>query len=392
MNSIVVQLMLAAPHKESYATVVFAPELLGAHMQRGFRSASAAAQETQSACAAAVLGKALKSVDPSRARTVIVQGLLPSARRLLTDGGLWNLTETTEPLTSTSFKNALWMLPFGRVMYFDADLLPLEGADLQRAWSTPGRLLAQRDTGGVHRLSRCFNSGLMLLTPSLRSAGAVKDAAAAADTLSMEPYAYLTWRSLNSAAETRYNFSRCPLPPGSEQIPLNAHFKTWVDMPLAQANPWSCGGRGDSAKNFFGLDAYHAMLHTLPPHLGRHCTAAVAGRGQCKLPLSLRIGRSVFHAHPSSVCNNVHSLFAQQWWRHFSELPVLTRRVCSQAYNTPRREANETFHSHCCRGRSAQSAHRQFVCPKCAPASRPAKRAKNNSAMATMMARNAAFA
>ena len=95
------------------------------------------------ACAAASLGLALKQVDPERPRVALVTGLTEDARRILTDGDIWELVEVPawpmgqigglKPSFVYERKAALWDLTsYKRVLYFDSDAFILPDKSGQR--------------------------------------------------------------------------------------------------------------------------------------------------------------------------------------------------------------------------------------------------------------------
>ena len=84
-------------------------------------------------CNAAVLGSALKRLDPSRARVALVFQLPDEGRRHLSLDGLWALHEVPRNRSAYSRKNELWRLPFRRVWFWNADVLPLVDGEVLRA-------------------------------------------------------------------------------------------------------------------------------------------------------------------------------------------------------------------------------------------------------------------
>ena len=95
------------------------------------------------ACAAASLGLALKQIDPERPRVALVTGLTEDARRILTDGDIWELVEVPawpmgqigglKPSFVYERKAALWDLTsYKRVLYFDSDAFILPDKSGQR--------------------------------------------------------------------------------------------------------------------------------------------------------------------------------------------------------------------------------------------------------------------
>mmetsp|Transcript_49339 Transcript_49339/g.159913 ORF Transcript_49339/g.159913 Transcript_49339/m.159913 type:complete len:391 (-) Transcript_49339:200-1372(-) len=97
---------------ESYATIVYGNGIL--------------------ACSVAALGRALSTLDPTRARTAIVWDINSETRHVLSHDNLWSLYEVQEhhshsereKRSTGQRKNILWTLhQFVRILYIDADFV-----------------------------------------------------------------------------------------------------------------------------------------------------------------------------------------------------------------------------------------------------------------------------
>tara|TARA_B110001452_G_C15162661_1_gene404357 strand:- start:153 stop:1055 length:903 start_codon:yes stop_codon:yes gene_type:complete len=148
--------------RETYATLI----------QNGDASAAA----WKYVCAAAVLGRQLRLLDPLRNRTVVVHPNLPEyLAAILEEDGLWRIHRAGPRASFRHNRKAtLWRLPFRRVFYLDADM--------QFQTDGPARIRVQRHLHRVWRLQlnstirlranggKCFNGGCLLLRPRLATA------------------------------------------------------------------------------------------------------------------------------------------------------------------------------------------------------------------------------
>ena len=150
--------------RETYATLI----------QNGDASAAA----WKYVCAAAVLGRQLRLLDPLRNRTAVVHPNLPDyLAAILEEDGLWRIHRASPHASFRHNRKAtLWRLPFRRVFYMDADM--------QFQTDGPARIRVQRHLHRVWRLRlnstirlrangrppRCFNGGCLLLRPRLATA------------------------------------------------------------------------------------------------------------------------------------------------------------------------------------------------------------------------------
>jgi len=104
--------------EEAYATVLY--------------SSGVSSDFYMYACATAALGIALKQVDPARPRVALVTNITEEARRILSDGDIWQLVEVpswapgkigySRSMTIFERKAALWdLVSYKRVLFIDGD-------------------------------------------------------------------------------------------------------------------------------------------------------------------------------------------------------------------------------------------------------------------------------
>ena len=107
--------------------------------------ATIVAQDGWHACSAAVLGRILRRIDPSRPRAVLVHKVSSATRALLKREGLWDVVSMHHPFklpqsalpwfgTLHALQAQLWSLPYRRVLYLDTDHLPLVPQHLLGIW------------------------------------------------------------------------------------------------------------------------------------------------------------------------------------------------------------------------------------------------------------------
>ena len=306
----------AAPNETAYATIVY-----GTGGARGLFSA----------CSARVLGEALKSIDPSRHRVVVVDDTVPQPmRQLLTDGGLWTIFETDRRLDSMGRKTPLWTLHYRRVFFMDADIFPIQGfgegpAEAKRRarrlgelWLSRGRVVATRDASPGNHKSRCLNGGLMMIEPDPRRVRRLdrmvsiqREWEAAGHEERHEPY------------PAGHVFERCPF--GHDQPPLNAALRRdWSGFrgqesylnglalgPLLGDYCLQGGRSGPGVRDFYQSHTfYHAWAKSTPLAIGKQCNRADRtkdGACYCKLP-----------AADHGYCQAVHNEYAREWWTTFN--------------------------------------------------------------------------
>ena len=138
-------------------------------------------------CAAAVLGLLLRGLSPSTPAIAVVFNATAAMRNILSavglhvhDAGRFRSERYRVPgrpgwaprILPTGQKDALWALPYERVLYWDSDHIPLPSARARRRVHALWRLLddehalAAAPNAAQHVATKCFNSGLMLLRPS----------------------------------------------------------------------------------------------------------------------------------------------------------------------------------------------------------------------------------
>ena len=229
-------------------------------------------EHVHNACRAAVLGQALRVLDPTVPRVAVVDwSLSEGATLLLTRHRVWSLKSLQQYDNVLNIrlrlKVALWLLvAYDRVLFFDSDHLPVlsgsaaqlraRAAAFRRLYRTGGELVAMRDLGerstklGEH----CFNSGLMLLQPGQAQAARI----ALLSRLWMKDPHHPKFQRCATATHPWIH-------PMSDQIPLNAAFPEWEPSPLHTANPFE--GLAPGANHTPASSGAFADLHTYHTHL-----------------------------------------------------------------------------------------------------------------------------
>jgi hypothetical protein len=334
------------------------------------------------ACAAAVLGRALRILDATIPRVAVVPpDVSIETRDILLRGGLWVLFNASTQDTWLSYQDVrgsefqrrspasrkidLWALPYDAVAFFDVDHVPLvEGrahamarrrGALEALWALlagPTRLVA-RGEGPM-----CFNSGLMVLKPSRHQHAALGQ--------------------ILQSMPNRSRFRRCPR--GADQPLLNLAFPRWSNLCLphheqnctwregylwinrGEAHPLSIGGDG-RLRCMLAQGAMHVPFptdfwdgadswHFWDPIGGRpwgmtQCLRASMGAGdpvgsaQCTRDTGVVKGASpsrgaVKDASPSRghvpSCATALVTILGYWWSGFNSLPVRTRQACAARF------------------------------------------------------------
>ena len=326
---------------ETYATLIHYPEV------------------RPSVCQAAVLGTALRRLDPKRQRVVVASSkALAISKQVLEQDGLWRVLDRRELAANDSRtsqsrdtkaklahesgrKLPLFRLPYKRVLYLDADILPVRS--LRHVWdrSSAGTLSATLNVpteafdkrfGG-----RCFNGGVLLVEPSKRSADRLQAAI------------------LDQWQNRKFNFWNCPQ--GRDQPALNAAFSDWRALPLSVVLPvaglryvpsavaqMSLRVQGDGVtalsevpkrkvRDFLSSsDVYHAWGSTDPISLMRmgKCTRRSVLEAPPHSTDACEIVRSDIH---EPIASAVHSEYAKWWWHFFGTLPNSTQQYCLPSKN-----------------------------------------------------------
>jgi len=302
----------AAHNETAYATIVYGTGAPGLF----------------SACSARVLGEALKSIDPSRHRVVIVDDTEPQPiRQLLTDGGLWTTIET-ERLDSAGRKTPLWTLPFRRVFFMDADVFPIQGVGegpaaaerrarrLNDLWRNHGRVVATHDGAGGNAKRRCLNSGVLMIEPGPRLVRKIDQMV----SIRRE------WQASGHEQEDNqfpagHVFERCPF--GYDQPPINA----------ALGAEWSS----------FHVKSSHGML-VLAPLLGRYCLqGGESGPGVRAFYQRHTVYQAWGRSTPLSRldssaidlgdCRAVHNEYTREWWTIFNRtMTAPQQKMCLRGF------------------------------------------------------------
>ena len=325
-------------HNETYATIVHAPDI------------------RLSVCQAAVLGSALREFDPRRKRIVLVAGgASQEARRVLQREGLWHVIET-RTLVSASERQLTYIsgrklpafrLPYARVMYLDADILPLRS--FTHIWNTrpaPVRATLNVPTEAFTRRfsGRCLNGGVLLIDTEFRAAAVLGASVTVAARLES---ALRDQLKMNRASL----FERCPQ--GRDQPALNAAFADWRPLPVSVALPavglrqmpsqthnMSLVVHGDKVRDlsrvslehvdalFAGLHLYHAWGSTDPLSLAKYGTCTPPRGTTSDAVAPCHIVRDDLSA---PVASALHAAFARKWWARFHTLPNVTQRYCTSS-------------------------------------------------------------
>ena len=279
------------------------------------------------ACAAASLGLGLKQVDPERPRVALVTGLTEEARRILTDGDIWELVDVP-PWQKSAIggksqpgdigrwyerKAALWDLTsYKRVYFFDSDMfiVPDKSGQRLKRLETMWQLKALgewhpyiRDIGPLqfregYPYYRCVNGGYILLEPSSEVSARYRD------ILQDPPHA---------------QFTPCV---GRDQKLLSYLFPQFVAM---SRDLWRVfkyeGGECDIVLGDEpAIDVIHLFLHHFKhwrrnqPFWGGDCTSCILNGKTCK--------------YPNMFTEACHKKIIELWWERIMQLPSSTANMC----------------------------------------------------------------
>ena len=297
--------------EEAYATVIYYPVGTKLHYDIYMY-----------ACAAASLGLALKQIDPERPRVALVTGLMEDARRILTDGDIWELVDvpqwpegTLENDTALVYerKAALWDLTsYKRVYFFDSDMfiVPDKSGQRLKRLETMWQLKALgewhpyiRDIGPLqfregYPYYRCVNGGYILLEPSSEVSARYRD------ILQDPPHA---------------QFTPCV---GRDQKLLSYLFPQFVAMSRDLWRVFKYEGEechivlGDEP----AIDVIHLFLHHFKhwrrnqPFWGGDCTSCILNGKTCK--------------YPNMFTEACHKKIIELWWERIMQLPSSTANMC----------------------------------------------------------------
>ena len=309
----------------------------GNELPRGDAYATIVVYDGPHACSAAALGRVLSAIDPSRRRAALVYNVSRKTRAVLTGDGLWELHIMQPPFVLPQsvlwplrpplwgFQAQLWGLPFRRVLFFDADHLPLLDVKPERLthlWEhlkVPVKSIGALSEGpGSHG---CFNSGLMLLRPRPSTLAAIE--------LEAERLKVNSSR-MSYGARLAQLQSRCPTGWNLDQPLLNSVFgpTMWVEMKKywRYANSYSVLSEGTchvstTAALAEHFDSFHFMHPVRPWEQSNECALFGAG---------CAVRTSSVDADWSARAQNctVWGAIAAAWWLPFMRLTGKTRALC----------------------------------------------------------------
>ena len=276
------------------------------------------------ACAAASLGLALKQIDPERPRVALVTGLTEDARRILTDGDIWELVEVPawpmgqigglKPSFVYERKAALWDLTsYKRVLYFDSDafILPDKSGQrlkrLETMWQLkafgkwhPYFFMNSPRKAGLDQYPEypCVHGSHVLLEPS-------SDVSARYRGILRDPP--------NPA------FTSCG---GKDQKVLSFLFPHHAALPK---DLWrSFKYEGEECDVVLGevpaVDEIHLYFHQfkmrrkVQPFWGGDCTSCILNGKACK--------------YPNSLTQPCQKKIVELWWERIMQLPSSTANMC----------------------------------------------------------------
>eukprot|EP00629_Pelagomonadales_sp_RCC1024_P004003 CAMPEP_0119266374 /NCGR_PEP_ID=MMETSP1329-20130426/4887_1 /TAXON_ID=114041 /ORGANISM="Genus nov. species nov., Strain RCC1024" /LENGTH=278 /DNA_ID=CAMNT_0007266249 /DNA_START=119 /DNA_END=951 /DNA_ORIENTATION=- len=265
---------LAAARNESYAVLVYG--------------------DGGAALGALVLGSVLRRADPARSRVALVAGIPEATRDALATA--WDVREAVafsefgvDPLEAGAWpgrKLDLWRLPFERVLYLDADIIPLEHPRLRQQLDRVFGSLGAAPIAALESRPGCFNGGFLLVRPGATEraryaaavAGARRNAACEGHDQPVLNYAFDgRWARVKSWRPAKATAACKALP----QTPDAFHF-------FRSSAPWSPGCEACAARN-------------------RACTRRRHGLQPCALPLLREAQR--------------------RWWAEVQRLPAEARAL-----------------------------------------------------------------
>ncbi len=287
------------------------------------------------ACGVRVLGQVLSEVDPSTPLVVVAHDISSETRAIL---GPLHLHEQPAPPSRSARKDALWTLPFARVLFFDADHLPIPGeATTLRLGALWGMLppagvqglsaraeLGAITEGGQGTRWHCFNSGMMLLRPD-------------ADVAARLAAGHADGGSVRQGRGTRCK--------GLDQGDLNRAFNArgfpswiriteehWVAANAARVSRSACAAAHATPHLAEARSAAHAnSFHFFD---GRGLPWASLGCRACAAQPPYRfcsVGGAQLNttaARTSRGCPLLHVQAHAAWWAAFRRLPSEAQRLC----------------------------------------------------------------
>ncbi len=263
-------------------------------------------------CAAAALGSTLRNLDDTRRRVALVDNVSTSivATLVLANWTVVRIEDVTGPEFKMArfyqpvyaVKLALFALPVQRLVYFDADHLPVlsetAAAKLKALWRLQGGdPVAASETFDTRcNPRRCFNSGFMLVRPS--------------------PAAYE--QVIRSRQVLTFHGQRCHFLPGDQPI-LNVVFRNFTPVPRDVwdvLDPWTvkvCGRSSAACRTLASTrgkppDSWHFVGRARKPWNRDSFTAfATPAAPRCAW-------------HPLRKGNSLAALASKQWWDAYGGL------------------------------------------------------------------------
>lgn len=263
---------------------------------------------TKYACVAFVLGQALKALDPVRPRVLVVDRTVPKwVHGIVLQNNTWTLFEIDEILHMSFRKSQLFLLPYRRVFFIDADILPIQGFG-ESAEARQSRLrrlsalwhfrqpLAALLEGMMGELDEddvgCFNSGIMAFYTNKSMVPVINEFA------TMQEEWVATRKSPKDTPPRGHPAWRCGT--GHDQPPLNAAFKgLWAPFKDEEGmKPWDTDSSksilvvpqrfayGETARHYYQSHLfYHAWSGNYALNLGPSCGPTRWMTDECKFPL-----------------------------------------------------------------------------------------------------------
>ena len=316
--------------------------------------ATIVAQDGWHACSAAVLGRILQRLDPTRRRAVLVHKVSTATRAMLRRDDLWEvvtmehpfrLPQSTLPWFSTlrALQAQLWSLPYERVLYFDTDHLPLpvQVHRLTGLWKAAENTALAAPSEGDLSVG-CFNSGMMLLRPGKDTMSKLQEAAAHLE----KPHARKELLALRRRCPNGWNLDQ-PLinyvfPRGAWQqlhTGTRGHETLWrmstTFHPLHGSGPALCEAR--SSGELAGLaDSFHYMAPFRPWQRARDHSRCILHGVDCLTHDDVeRFSHATHFANGSAVFGpwlncSLWGAAASVWWSEYVQLDGRTRQVCER--------------------------------------------------------------
>jgi hypothetical protein len=286
---------------------------------------------TSFACAAFVLGQALKVLDPLRPRVLVVDRSVPNwVRRIVVQNDTWTIFEVDPISDMTARKTPLFLLPYRRVFFMDGDILPIQGFGesaearqrrlrrLSALWKIRTALAGLHERKG--ELSEgdigCFNSGLIVFHPNKSMVPVISEFAKM-----QAEWLRIPKSERNGLPPVGSPFRRCPF--GHDQPPLNAAFKgQWAPFVEEEGTvPGEAGGskrilvvpekQSDSARRFYESHLfYHAWGGTSALKLGAACGPTQWATDECIFPSRYN------EVHPGTSVPLLKE-YLREWWGTF---------------------------------------------------------------------------